>query len=70
MRELRPRSEVAWLAPGKSGDYEGHMSHMGVSQNWGYLIGGPQNKDCSILGSILGSPYSGKLPYGDLLGSG
>ena len=24
---------------------------------------GPYNKDYSILGSILGSPYSGKLPY-------
>ena len=33
-----------------------------VSQNDGYLIGGPHNKDCSILGSILGSPYFGKLP--------
>ena len=36
---------------------------MGVSQNWGYLFGGPYNKDYSILGSILGSPYFGKLPY-------
>ena len=27
------------------------------------LFGGPQNKDYSILGSILGSPYLGKLPY-------
>ena len=33
-----------------------------VSQNWGYLIGGPHNKDYSIWGSILGSPYFGKLP--------
>ena len=24
---------------------------------------GPNNKDYSILGSILGSPYFGKLPY-------
>ena len=36
---------------------------MGVSQNSGYLFGGPNNKDYSILGSILGSPYFGKLPY-------
>ena len=28
----------------------------------GTLFGGPQNKDYSILGSILGSPYFGKLP--------
>ena len=31
--------------------------------NKGYLFGGPYNKDCSILGSILGSPHFGKLPY-------
>ena len=42
------------------------ISHMGVSQNYGYPFGGPYNKDYSILGSILGSPYLGKLPYGDL----
>ena len=28
----------------------------------GTLIGGPHNKDYSILGSILGSPNFGKLP--------
>ena len=39
---------------------------LGVSRNWGYLIGGPNNQDYSIWGSILGSPYFGKLP---LLGS-
>ena len=27
------------------------------------FFGGSHNKDCSILGSILGSPYFGKLPY-------
>ena len=37
--------------------------YMGVSQNSGYLFGGPYNKDYSILVSILGSPYFGKLPY-------
>ena len=26
---------------------------------------GPHDKDYNILGSILGSPYSGKLPYRD-----
>ena len=26
------------------------------------FLGGPHNKDYSILGSILGSPYFGKLP--------
>ena len=33
-----------------------------VSENSGYPFGGPHNKDYSILGSILGSPYFGKLP--------
>ena len=31
------------------------------------FLGDPHNKDYSILGSILGSPYFGKLPY--ILGS-
>ena len=33
-----------------------------VSQNEGYLFGGPYKKDCSSLGSTLGPPYLGKLP--------
>ena len=36
---------------------------MGVSQHYGYLLGDPYNKDYSILGSLLGSPNFGKLPY-------
>ena len=36
--------------------------HMGVAKMLGYLFGDPHNKDYSILGSILGSPYLGKLP--------
>ena len=35
----------------------------GVSLNYGYLSAGPHNKDYSILGFILGSPYFEKLPY-------
>ena len=30
----------------------------------GTILGGYYNKDYSILGSILGSPYFGKLPNG------
>ena len=30
----------------------------------GVPFGGPYKKDYSIMGSILGSPYLGKLPYG------
>ena len=37
--------------------------YIGVSQNLGYHFRGPHIKDYSILGSILGSPYLGKLPY-------
>ena len=36
-----------------------------MSQNEGYHFRGPNNKDCSILGSILGSLYFGKLPNDD-----
>ena len=32
---------------------------VGVSQNYGYLFGGPHNKDYSLLGSILRSPILG-----------
>ena len=31
----------------------------------GTRLGGPHNKDSSILGSILGSLYLGKLPFKD-----
>ena len=30
----------------------------------GYPFKGPYNKDYNVLGSILGSPYFGKLPNG------
>ena len=29
----------------------------------GTILGGPHNKDYDILGSTLGSPYFGKLPF-------
>ena len=38
------------------------LLNMGVSPNHGYLFGGPYNQDCSIMGSILGFFYLGKLP--------
>ena len=37
--------------------------YMGVSQNQAYHFGGPNSKDYSIWGSILGSSYFGKVPY-------
>ena len=40
-------------------------TYMGVSQNSGYLFGGPNNKAYSILGSIVGYPNFGKLPYSE-----
>ena len=39
-------------------------NNMGFPKIRGTLFGGPNNKDHSILGSILGYPYFGKLPYG------
>ena len=34
-----------------------------VSQKLGYPFRGPHNRDYSIFGSMLGSPYLGKLSY-------
>ena len=39
------------------------MQNIGFSKIGGYLFGGPNNKDYSILGSILGYRNFGKLPY-------
>ena len=38
----------------------------GVPKIRGTFLGGSNNKDCSIWGSILGSPYFGKLPSGSV----
>ena len=48
---------------GNQPQYSNSRIYMRVSQNWGVPFWGPNNKDYSILGSILGSPYFGKLPY-------
>ena len=48
------------------------MHYMGVSQIRGTFLGPytrPYIKDYSILGSILGSPYIGKLPCRDYIGT-
>ena len=39
------------------------MRYMGGFLKLGVPFAGPYNKDYSILGSILGSPYFGKLPH-------
>ena len=47
----------------------GYAHLVGIWQ-WGFpnirgtFLGGPYNKNYSILGSKLGSPYFGKLPFG------
>ena len=38
------------------------VAQMRVSQNEGYHFGSPKKKDYGIFGSMLGSPYVGKLP--------
>ena len=38
--------------------------NMGGFLKLGYHFGGPHDKDYSILGSILGFSYFGKLPHG------
>ena len=42
---------------------------MGVSENYGYPFGVPQNTDYSIFRSILGSTSFGKLPNLQVLAS-
>ena len=44
------------MYPWAQGPYKG-LPKLGVP------FWGPYNKDYSILGSIMGSPYFGKLPY-------
>ena len=44
----------------------GGIIRIRVSKNEGYLFGDPYNKDYSILGSILGFPHFGKVPFEDL----
>ena len=39
----------------------------GFPKNKGTILGGPLDKDYSILGSMLGSPYLGKLPFGPFI---
>ena len=58
-------------APGASGAVRTNLlmspemegPHIVVSLHSGCLFRGPNNKDHNIMGSLLGSPYFGKLPY-------
>ena len=45
---------------GSIGIYRGYIGFR-VSQNEGYLFEGHHKKDYNTLGSMLGSPYFGKL---------
>ena len=56
---MEKKMEIKW----KLGLYWG-LSGLGFPKIGGNLFGGPHNKDYSILGSILGSPHFGKLPFG------
>ena len=51
----------------ENGSYYLGFRVWGFPKIWGTLIGGPHNKDYSILGSILGSPNFGKLPHTPLI---
>ena len=61
-----PAYPCAWLSSvgSERPTGAGYRSRWGFPKIRGTLFGGPHNKDYSILGSILGSPYFGKLPYG------
>ena len=59
-----PRSKVSRLhSKGSTSAIPGLEVIWGFPKIRGTLLGGPHNKDHSILGSILGSLYSRKLPY-------
>ena len=47
-------------------------SHMGVSENKGYLVSGPYNKDPTVSGTCFRVPHFRKLPHRhlDCLGPG
>ena len=45
-------------------EIEATYHHLEISQNYGYHFKGSHNKDYSIWGSILGSPYFGEVPFG------
>ena len=63
---LRPGLAVPEARPPLSPERGAVMStwnaKWGLPKILGTFFGGPHNKDYSILGSILGSPYFGKLP--------
>ena len=61
-QEWRIKWKRKWKMKWKLGIYGG-LWGIGGFLKLGVPFWGPNNKDCSILGSILGSPYFGKLPY-------
>ena len=64
--EAVPKSYGSFLTFWGREDLEGQLTRTPI---WGFpkikgiFSVGPYNKDYSIFGSILGSPYLGKLPY-------
>ena len=55
----------SWLASASIKRHGEREAMRQIAVCWGfqgYLFGGLHNKDYNILGSILGSPYFGKLP--------
>ena len=54
------------LSPGKGADGVGQGTRCGGFPKIGIPFGGPNNKDYSILGSRLGSPYLGSPFFGKL----
>ena len=57
-----PKHTICWQIHGQTHEYI-HKTYMGVSENQGYLLRDPYNKDPTIQGARLGSPIFGKLPY-------
>ena len=59
LRQSKERCGLEHLATGLSSS----EAVLGVSENDGYLLGVPIIRTIVLGGSILGSPYFGKLPY-------
>ena len=57
------RKGVARVSTRDNASHALRITHMGGFPKLGVPFGGPHSKDYKILGSILGSPYFGKLPY-------
>ena len=63
---MSPLPRTGYLPMAPRGRHTGPGLFWGLPQIGGYLLGRPHNKDYNLVGSILWSPYFGKLSSGKL----